>query len=79
MVTGKKPRRKEKAGKLEAKLEIGMMKSVFGQTWLYSPFFGGGDSGQAARLISTSQLNASLRLHPWPIEVVVYNLPSDYC
>ena len=55
-----------------------MMKSVFGQTWLYSPFWGR-DSGQAARLISTDQLNASLRLHLRPIEVVVYNQPSGHC
>ena len=29
---------------------------------------------KAARLISTARLNASLRLHLRPIEVVVYNL-----
>ena len=32
--------------------------------------------GQAARLISTSQLNASLRFHTWPINLVVYQEPS---
>ena len=31
--------------------------------------------GQAARLISTSQLNASLRFHIWPINLVVYQEP----
>ena len=29
-------------------------------------------SNQAYRTISTSQLNALLRLHLWPIDVVVY-------
>ena len=33
--------------------------------------------GQAARLISTSQLNASLRFHTWPINLVVYQEPSE--
>src|SRR5687768_3804513 len=32
--------------------------------------------GQAARLISTSQLNASRRFHTWPINLVVYQEPS---
>ena len=31
--------------------------------------------GQAARLISTSKLNASLRFHTWPINLVVYQDP----
>ena len=31
--------------------------------------------GQASRLISTSQLNASLRFHTWPINLVVYQEP----
>ena len=31
--------------------------------------------GQAARLISTSQLNASPRFHIWPINLVVYQEP----
>ncbi len=31
--------------------------------------------GQAARLISTSKLNASLRFHIWPINLVVYQDP----
>ena len=33
--------------------------------------------GQASRLISTSQLNASLRFHIWPINLVVYHEPSE--
>ena len=33
--------------------------------------------GQASRLISTSQLNASLRFHIWPINLVVYQEPSE--
>ena len=33
--------------------------------------------GQASRLISTSQLNASLRFHTWPINLVVYQEPSE--
>ena len=33
--------------------------------------------GQAARLISTSQLNASLRFHTWPINLVVYQEPLE--
>ena len=33
-------------------------------------------SYQAYRVISTSQLNALLRLHLWPIEVVVYHYPQ---
>ena len=33
--------------------------------------------GQAARLISTSQLNASRRFHTWPINLVVYQEPSE--
>ena len=32
--------------------------------------------GQAARLISTSQLNVSRRFHTWPINLVVYQEPS---
>src|SRR5688572_3684114 len=28
--------------------------------------------GQASRLISTSQLNVSLRLHIWPIDLVIF-------
>src|SRR6266436_4148180 len=32
--------------------------------------------GQAARLISTSQLNTSLCFHIWPINLVVYQEPS---
>ena len=31
--------------------------------------------GQAARVISTSKLNASLRFHTWPINLVVYQDP----
>src|SRR6185503_5322623 len=31
--------------------------------------------GQASRLISTSQLNASRRFHIWPINLVVYQEP----
>src|SRR5688572_33455132 len=31
--------------------------------------------GQAARLISTSQLNVSRRFHTWPINLVVYQEP----
>ena len=34
-------------------------------------------NGQTSRLISTGQLSASPRLRLLPIEVVVYNLPSD--
>ena len=34
-------------------------------------------NGQAARLISSGPLSASLRLHARPIEVVVYDRPSD--
>ena len=34
---------------------------------------------KAARLISTDRLNASLRLHPRPIEVLVWNLTSGTC
>ena len=34
-------------------------------------------NGQAARLISTSKLNASLRFHTWPINLVVYQEPSE--
>ena len=33
--------------------------------------------GQASRLISTSQLNASLRFHIWPINLVVYQEPLE--
>ena len=33
--------------------------------------------GQAARLISTSKLNVSLRFHTWPINLVVYQEPSE--
>ena len=33
-------------------------------------------SNQAYRTISTSQLNALLRLHLWPIDVVVYHGPQ---
>jgi hypothetical protein len=33
--------------------------------------------GQVSRLISTGQLNALLHLHLQPIEVVVFNLPSE--
>ena len=33
--------------------------------------------GQAARLISTSQLNALLRFHIWPINLVVYQEPLE--
>jgi hypothetical protein len=32
--------------------------------------------GQAARPISTSRLNVSLRLHLWPINLVIYKEPS---
>ena len=35
--------------------------------------------GQASRPISTGQLNALLRLHTRPINVVVYNGPSGDC
>src|SRR6188508_736828 len=35
------------------------------------------ENGQAARFISTSQLNASLRFHTWPINLVVYQEPSE--
>ena len=35
-------------------------------------------SNQAYRAISTSQLNALLRLHPWPIDVVVYHGSQGY-
>jgi succinate dehydrogenase hydrophobic anchor subunit len=35
-------------------------------------------SNQAYRAISTSQLNALLRLHLWPIDVVVYHGPQGY-
>ena len=35
------------------------------------------NNGQAARLISTSQLNASRRFHIWPINLVVYQEPSE--
>ena len=35
-------------------------------------------SNQAYRTISTSQLNALLRLHLWPIDVVVYHGPQGY-
>ncbi len=35
------------------------------------------NNGQAARLISTSQLNASRRFHTWPINLVVYQEPSE--
>ena len=34
------------------------------------------ESYQAYRAISTGQLNALLRLHLWPIEVVVYHYPQ---
>jgi hypothetical protein len=34
-------------------------------------------NGQASRLISTSQLNASRRFHTWPINLVVYQEPSE--
>ena len=33
------------------------------------------NNGQASRLISTSQLNASRRFHIWPINLVVYQEP----
>ena len=33
--------------------------------------------GQASRLISTSQLNTSLCFHTWPINLVVYQEPSE--
>jgi hypothetical protein len=33
-------------------------------------------SNQAYRTISTSQLNALLRLHLWPIDVVVFHGPQ---
>ena len=33
-------------------------------------------SNQAYRAISTSQLNALLHLHLWPIDVVVYHGPQ---
>ena len=35
------------------------------------------ENGQAARLISTSQLNTSLCFHTWPINLVVYQEPSE--
>ena len=35
-------------------------------------------SNQAYRAISTSQLNALLRLHLWPIDVVVFHGPQGY-
>ena len=35
-------------------------------------------SNQAYRAISTSQLNALLRLHLWPIDVVVYHGSQGY-
>ncbi len=35
------------------------------------------EKGQASRLISTSQLNASLRFHIWPINLVVYQEPLE--
>ena len=35
--------------------------------------------GQASRPISTGKLNALLRLHTRPINVVVYNGPSGDC
>ena len=35
-------------------------------------------SNQAYRAISTSQLNALLRLHLWPIDEVVYLGPQGY-
>ena len=35
-------------------------------------------SNQAYRAISTSQLNALLHLHLWPIDVVVYHGPQGY-
>lgn len=35
-------------------------------------------SNQAYRTISTSQLNALLRLHLWPIDEVVYLGPQGY-
>jgi hypothetical protein len=31
---------------------------------------------QDKRMISTTELNALLRLHPWPINVVVFHDPS---
>ena len=39
--------------------------------------YGKENNGQAARLISTSQLNASRRFHIWPINLVVYQEPSE--
>ena len=37
----------------------------------------GRNYGQAERAIRTSQLNALLRLHLWPIDVVVFDGPSE--
>ena len=39
--------------------------------------YGKENNGQAARLISTSQLNASRRFHTWPINLVVFQEPSE--
>jgi len=36
----------------------------------------GRNYGQAERAIRTSKLNALLRLHLWPIDVVVFDGPS---
>lgn len=47
---------------------------IWGRAWLLSLAVTGSD--QANRAISTSQLNALLRLHLWPIDVVVFHGPQ---
>ena len=51
-------------------LQTVVPSSTFSQ-WLEEVY------GQAARLISTSKLNASLRFHTWPINLVVYQEPLE--
>ena len=49
-----------------------MLLSLFNKSLAFT------GSNQAYRTISTSQLNALLRLHLWPIDVVVYHGPQGY-
>jgi hypothetical protein len=46
------------------------------KAWGFPPDHAVSGSDQANRAISTSQLNALLRLHLWPIDVVVYHGPQ---
>ena len=53
-------------------LVYALISSIFQVAPLWGDSLAFTGSNQAYRAISTSQLNALLRLHLWPIDVVVY-------